>query len=198
VLAHAWADGGGTVVGLAPTGRAADELRRSVGTRTDTIAKLLVSLDADNRPPWVEAIDARTLLIVDEAGAASTANLDRVVRVSGSGAPASRPVEGASGLRVAVVASLWHTEVMDGLLEGARRALRDAGVADVTEVRVPGSFELTVARATRIGGSELRVYGAGSAPAWPAAATSIHLSSTHRACRLRAGSGVDQRDSQYI
>ena len=54
---HAWADGGGTVVGLAPTGRAADELRRSLGTRTDTIAKLLVSLDADTRPPWVDAID---------------------------------------------------------------------------------------------------------------------------------------------
>ncbi len=79
VLAQAWADGGGTVVGLAPTGRAADELRRSLGTRTDTIAKLLVSLDADNRPPWVDAINDRTLLIVDEAGAASTANLDRVI-----------------------------------------------------------------------------------------------------------------------
>jgi 6,7-dimethyl-8-ribityllumazine synthase len=65
--------------------------------------------------------------------------------VSGTGAPDSRPVEGASGLRVAIVASLWHTEVMDGLLDGARRALRDAGVGDVTEVRVPGSFELTVA-----------------------------------------------------
>ena len=79
VLAHAWADGGGTVVGLAPTGRAADELRRSLGTRTDTIAKLLVSLDADNQAPWVEAINDRTLLIVDEAGAASTASLDRLI-----------------------------------------------------------------------------------------------------------------------
>lgn len=79
VLAHTWADGGGTVVGLAPTGRSADELRRSLGTQTDTLAKLLVSLDADNRPPWVDAINDRTLLIVDEAGAASTASLDRVI-----------------------------------------------------------------------------------------------------------------------
>jgi conjugative relaxase-like TrwC/TraI family protein len=79
VLAHAWADGGGTVVGLAPTGRAADELRRSLGNWTDTIAKLLVSLEADDRPPWVQAINDRTLLIVDEAGAASTASLDRVI-----------------------------------------------------------------------------------------------------------------------
>jgi 6,7-dimethyl-8-ribityllumazine synthase len=44
-----------------------------------------------------------------------------------------------------VIASLWHTEVMDGLLDGARRALKDAKVAAVTELRVPGTFELTVA-----------------------------------------------------
>jgi 6,7-dimethyl-8-ribityllumazine synthase len=69
--------------------------------------------------------------------------------MSGSGAPESRPVEGAEGFRVAVIASLWHTEVMDGLLDGARRALRDAKVADVTELRVPGTFELPVA-ATRL------------------------------------------------
>jgi 6,7-dimethyl-8-ribityllumazine synthase len=67
--------------------------------------------------------------------------------MSGSGAPESRPVEGAEGLRVAVIASLWHTQVMDGLLDGARRALRDAKVADVTELRVPGTFELPVAAA---------------------------------------------------
>jgi 6,7-dimethyl-8-ribityllumazine synthase len=50
-------------------------------------------------------------------------------------------------LRVAVVASEWHATVMAGLLDGARRALRDAGVTDVTEVRVPGTFELPVAAA---------------------------------------------------
>ncbi|MGH8961684.1 MAG: ATP-dependent DNA helicase [Jatrophihabitantaceae bacterium] len=79
VLADAWADGGGTVIGLAPTGRAADELRRSIGVSTETIAKLLVSLDGDSPPAWVDAIGERTLLIVDEAGAASTAHLDRVI-----------------------------------------------------------------------------------------------------------------------
>jgi len=46
-----------------------------------------------------------------------------------------------------VIASLWHEQVMDGLLDGARRALKDARVADVTELRVPGTFELTVAAA---------------------------------------------------
>jgi 6,7-dimethyl-8-ribityllumazine synthase len=67
--------------------------------------------------------------------------------VSGHGAPEPAPVGGAAGLRVAVVASQWHTTVMDGLLDGARRSLRDSKVEGVTEVRVPGTFELPVAAA---------------------------------------------------
>ena len=67
--------------------------------------------------------------------------------MSGRGAPELAAVDGAQALRVAVVASLWHTEVMDGLLGGARRALADSQVADVTELRVPGTFELPVAAA---------------------------------------------------
>ncbi|WP_114905882.1 6,7-dimethyl-8-ribityllumazine synthase [Ornithinimicrobium murale] len=51
----------------------------------------------------------------------------------------------AAGLRVAVVAASWHTTIMDGLVDGARRGLAEAGVSDVVEVRVPGSFELPVA-----------------------------------------------------
>lgn len=64
--------------------------------------------------------------------------------MSGEGAPELH-VEGASGLKVVVIASLWHEAVMDGLLDGARRALAETGVRDVTELRVPGVFELSVA-----------------------------------------------------
>jgi 6,7-dimethyl-8-ribityllumazine synthase len=64
--------------------------------------------------------------------------------MSGEGAP-SIEIEGAASLSVVVIASLWHTTVMDGLLGGSRRALAGAGVQDVTELRVPGVFELTVA-----------------------------------------------------
>lgn len=64
--------------------------------------------------------------------------------MSGQGAPGTTPVDG-SGLRVAVVAASWHDTVMGGLRDGAQRALRDAGVADVVEVDVPGTFELSVA-----------------------------------------------------
>ncbi|HSI25995.1 MAG TPA: 6,7-dimethyl-8-ribityllumazine synthase [Aeromicrobium sp.] len=60
--------------------------------------------------------------------------------MSGHGAPELQ-VE-ARDARVAVVASSWHAEVMDGLLAGAQRALDAAGVAEVKVVRAPGSFEL--------------------------------------------------------
>ena len=68
-----------------------------------------------------------------------------------NGAPELGAVDGAAGLRVAVVASSWHTEVMAGLRAGARRALADSRVADVTEVQVPGTFELPVAAARLAG-----------------------------------------------
>jgi 6,7-dimethyl-8-ribityllumazine synthase len=67
--------------------------------------------------------------------------------VSGTGAPAAQPVEDAADLRVVVIAASWHERVMNGLLDGARRALKDAAVRDVREVRVPGTFELPVAAA---------------------------------------------------
>ncbi|MEP7180169.1 MAG: MobF family relaxase, partial [Pseudonocardiales bacterium] len=79
VLAAAWTDDGGTVVGLAPTGSAADTLRRAIAMPTDTIDKLLYSLDHGTGPDWVDAISERTLVIVDEAGAAGTPGLDRVI-----------------------------------------------------------------------------------------------------------------------
>lgn len=63
--------------------------------------------------------------------------------MAGHGAPTMHP-DGA-GLRVAVIASSWHDLVMGGLVDGARRALTDCGVTDVTWVRVPGTFELPVA-----------------------------------------------------
>jgi len=65
--------------------------------------------------------------------------------VSGSGAPVAGAVAGADDLTVVVVAASWHTQVMDGLLDGARRALADSQVTDVRVLRVPGTFELPVA-----------------------------------------------------
>ncbi len=47
------------------------------------------------------------------------------------------------GLAVTIVAGQWHEVITDGLLAGARRVLEASG-ASITEVRVPGSFELPV------------------------------------------------------
>lgn len=63
--------------------------------------------------------------------------------MSGAGAPQQEPVD-CHDLRVAIVAASWHTEVMDGLLEGALRACRDYRVEAPAVVRVPGAFELPV------------------------------------------------------
>ncbi|MCC5671323.1 6,7-dimethyl-8-ribityllumazine synthase [Kocuria rhizophila] len=72
--------------------------------------------------------------------------------MSGHGAPTTDATTlDASTLRVAVVAASWHTTIMDGLLDGARRALADARAGHVVQVRVPGSFELPVA-ASRLAG----------------------------------------------
>ena len=56
--------------------------------------------------------------------------------------------EDYKGFKLAIVAASWHTQVMDGLIDGAQRAARDAGI-EPTLVRVPGTFELPVA-ATRL------------------------------------------------
>ena len=63
--------------------------------------------------------------------------------MSGEGFPDTRPFD-CHDLRVAVVAASWHEQVMDGLIEGASRALKTHQVEAPVVVRVAGSFELPV------------------------------------------------------
>jgi len=63
--------------------------------------------------------------------------------MSGEGAPVLS-VQDCRGLRVAVIAAQWHEKVMDGLIDGAQRALKEYGVEEPVLLRVPGSFELPV------------------------------------------------------
>jgi 6,7-dimethyl-8-ribityllumazine synthase len=63
--------------------------------------------------------------------------------VSGIGRP-DLAIDGASGLRVAIVATSWHADIVDALVDGAQRAAMAAGVDEVTFVRVPGSIEIPV------------------------------------------------------
>jgi len=62
--------------------------------------------------------------------------------MSGAGAP-NLTVD-ATGLRVAVIAGSWHTEVMGGLIRGAHETIVASG-ADHTLFRVAGAFELPLA-----------------------------------------------------
>ena len=64
--------------------------------------------------------------------------------MAGEGAPNIRP--DGTGLNIVVVASQWHTTIMDALVAGAERALTAAG-ANYRVVRVPGAFELPVVAA---------------------------------------------------
>ncbi|GLY17289.1 6,7-dimethyl-8-ribityllumazine synthase [Kineosporia rhizophila] len=65
--------------------------------------------------------------------------------MSGEGSP-TITVDG-SQVRVGLVYAGWHEQVMNGLVDGARRGLAEAGVKDVVEIAVPGTFELPVAAA---------------------------------------------------
>ncbi len=89
VLARAWAEGGGSVLGLAPTAAAAAVLREDLAAPTDTLDKLVHTItqlrdpaNADRAvrvPTWVAGIGPRTLVVVDEAAMAATGALDTAV-----------------------------------------------------------------------------------------------------------------------
>ncbi|KDE97082.1 exonuclease V subunit alpha [Mycolicibacterium aromaticivorans JS19b1 = JCM 16368] len=87
-LAAAWANSGGNVIGLAPTAAAAEVLAADLGAATDTIDKLVQLSGRGGGPPpaaddpahaWFDHIGPQTLIVVDEAGMASTAGLDAVI-----------------------------------------------------------------------------------------------------------------------
>ena len=83
VLAQAWTGAGGEVIGLAPSAQAAQELGRSIPGHTDTLAKLVWAL-ANEEPPawprWIREVGPQSLVVIDEAGQASTTELAAAVR----------------------------------------------------------------------------------------------------------------------
>ena len=84
-LTHAWLEGGGNVLGLAPSAAAAAQLHEHTGAPTDTLAKLTWSLHRLNEPAgeppdWIHSIGASTLVLIDEAGMADTLSLDTAVQ----------------------------------------------------------------------------------------------------------------------
>ena len=51
------------------------------------------------------------------------------------------------GMKIGIIASRFNSEIVEGLLNGAMEALKEADVADsdVVIVRVPGALELPLA-----------------------------------------------------
>ncbi|GGM15830.1 MobF family relaxase [Nakamurella endophytica] len=142
VLAAAWRASGGTVLGLAPQASAAQELSAAIpGVHADTLDKLvhdLRRLAPSDRAPWIGRVDADTLVIIDEAGLASTPKLDTAIsyitgrggRVLLVGDDQQRAAAGAGGLLrdlEAVHGAVTLTEVLrftDPVLGHASLALR--------------------------------------------------------------------------
>ncbi len=89
VLARAWTQNGGHVIGLAPSAAAAAVLGEEIGTHSDTVAKLnhhLRDITTGTAPAWVQQIGPHTLVIIDEAGMASTIELATAVEfITGRG-----------------------------------------------------------------------------------------------------------------
>lgn len=63
--------------------------------------------------------------------------------MSGTGVPELPQLEGA-GLRLGIVASTWHEQICDALLDGARKVAVDAGINNPTVTRVLGAIEIPV------------------------------------------------------
>ena len=63
--------------------------------------------------------------------------------MSGAGAPKQQPID-AAGLTLGIVATTWHVEITDSLLQRALACAEASGVPSPTVVRVPGAIELPV------------------------------------------------------
>ena len=62
-----------------------------------------------------------------------------------SGAAPQVSLEAKPNARIAIISASWHMDICAQLVAGARRACEAAGVKSITEIYVPGSFELPLA-----------------------------------------------------
>ena len=63
--------------------------------------------------------------------------------MAGFGDPHTQPVD-AAGLKLGIVGSRWHNDLVDHMIERARAAAEACGVTEVIVARVAGSVELPV------------------------------------------------------
>lgn len=66
--------------------------------------------------------------------------------LGGRATPETLSVDG-SGLRIAIISARFNAEVVDRLTAGARAVLEQFGVGTITELVVPGAWEIPIAAA---------------------------------------------------
>jgi 6,7-dimethyl-8-ribityllumazine synthase len=64
--------------------------------------------------------------------------------VSGGAGVPELPRVDASGVSLAIVASTWHEQICNALLDGSLRVAKDSGISEPTVVRVLGAIEIPV------------------------------------------------------
>lgn len=139
VLAQAWATSGGQVVGLAPSAQAAHELGNAIGGHSDTLAKLtwtLANAPAEQWPAWITGIGPTTMVILDEAGQASTTEL----------AAATNYITGRGGIVRLVGDDQQLASVgAGGILRDIQHELGASTLSEVRRFRDPAEAAATLA-----------------------------------------------------
>ncbi len=218
VLATAWQNSGGTVIGLAPSAASARELSDALGgIHADTLHKLVWEIDRtppSTWPAWIKQIDATTLLIIDEAGLAGTPQLDAAIgfvlgrggRVELVGDDKQQAAAGAGGILRNIAAehgALTLDEVMrfhDDAEKAASLALRNGDVTalgyylDHQRLRV--STPDTVLDDVYEGWAADIATGKASIMTAPTLEQVAQLNARARADRLTAAGGTVGRDAQ--
>lgn len=117
VAADAWKASGFKVMGAAPTGKAAEALAASLG-EADTCARLLMDLEAGRK-----AIDAQTVLVIDECGMLASPTYAKLVRHAVN-----------AGAKLVCVGDRKQLAAI-GMRGGFEKAIEAAGMASITENR---------------------------------------------------------------
>jgi ATP-dependent exoDNAse (exonuclease V) alpha subunit len=166
-LRQVYEDAGYHVIGIAPTGRAVRELAEEAGVAAWTVDRALLDLRAGH------ALPERTVVLLDEAGMASTRGTARLLAAAQL-AGAKVIAIGDSGQLPSVQAGGWMREV--GRRVGVRRLTQVMRQRDVAERRAlahlhdgrsgtwSGLRRTSASRCTPTAARSLRRWRTGSAP----------------------------------
>ena len=124
---------------------------REYGVGAQILADLGISrMRLMTNNPALRRLEGFGLQIVERAGLDISRRGHRLMAEDVRGAGVPEPVLDGAGLRVAVVAARFNSHITLRLLDGARRGLATAGVADddVAVTWVPGAFEIPLAART--------------------------------------------------